>query len=96
MMKVSGYHTDNEESIGKDEMNIKYEENKAKNLRLRPIELGVEGATASKYVEDEAKSENFYEVDVLTQLRANVQQIEDLQFRLNFLMSEIRTLIKKA
>lgn len=47
---------------------------------------------------DEAREESMnsvYEVDVLTQFKANLAQLEDLQLRLKFVMSEVAGLLKK-
>lgn len=36
-----------------------------------------------------------YEIDVLSQFKANMAQLEDLQMRLKFVLNEVSTLIKK-
>lgn len=36
-----------------------------------------------------------YEIDVLSQFKANMAQLEDLQMRLKFVMNEVSGLLKK-
>ena len=38
---------------------------------------------------------NYHELDPLSQLKANVNQLEALHFRLNFMVREVRSLIRK-
>ena len=38
---------------------------------------------------------NYHEVDALSQLKANISQLEDLQFRLSFMMKEVKPLIRR-
>lgn len=38
---------------------------------------------------------DYHQIDALSQLKANVEKINDLHFRLNYLMSEIQSLVKK-
>lgn len=40
--------------------------------------------------------ERGYEVDVLSQFRANLQQVEDLNLRLRFMLNEVSSLITKS
>jgi hypothetical protein len=39
--------------------------------------------------------QSFYEKDVLSQFRANLNQLEDLNSRLHFMMNEVAGLVKK-
>ncbi|OFZ16004.1 MAG: hypothetical protein A2Z20_03335 [Bdellovibrionales bacterium RBG_16_40_8] len=41
-------------------------------------------------------SERKYDTDVLSQFRANLQQVEDLNSRLRFMVSEVSGLIKRT
>jgi hypothetical protein len=43
----------------------------------------------------EESSELSYEVDVLSQFKANMAQLEDLQMRLKFVMNEVSVLMRK-
>ncbi len=42
-----------------------------------------------------AIEKNYHELDPLSQLKANISQLEDLHFRLNFMVREIKSLIRK-
>ena len=55
-----------------------------------------EGALAPAYSDfDDKPIDNYREIDVLSQLKANVTQLENLHFKLNYLISEIRGVVKK-
>ena len=43
-----------------------------------------------------ASTELGYEVDVLSQFKANLQQVEDLNLRLRFVLNEVNGLIKRS
>lgn len=47
------------------------------------------------YSEVEIVGQKTYEKDILSQFRANLNQLEDLQGRLRFVMSEVAEVIKK-
>ncbi|MCB9026059.1 MAG: hypothetical protein H6625_07070 [Bdellovibrionaceae bacterium] len=44
---------------------------------------------------NEEPYKDFHQLDALTQLKANVEKITDLQFRLNYMMGEVQSLVKK-
>lgn len=37
-----------------------------------------------------------YELDVLSQFKANIQQVEELNARLRFVLAEVQSLVKKS
>ena len=51
--------------------------------------------SSTSYSDQVGTPKNFHELDVIAQLNANIEQLDRLQFRLSFLVSEIRSVIKK-
>ncbi len=43
----------------------------------------------------EEENNTYYEVDVLSQFRANLNQLEELNSRLHFMMNEVAGLVKR-
>lgn len=75
-------------------------------MALNEISVANKTATAKKIEEKESTSlyeNNFvstalarnYDVDVLSQFRANLEQVEDLNHRLRFVLNEVQGLIIK-
>jgi len=64
-----------------------------KQSRLK--EKVVKPAVAPTYEYHEIPTQSVDRLDVLEQLKANVAQIEDLHGRLQFVMSEVQSLIKR-
>ncbi len=68
------------------------------NLQIVKEEIQKDGIQSprTEYTESRIdKADEYRELDVLSQLKANVAQIEFLQFKLGFLVSEINSCIKK-
>jgi hypothetical protein len=57
--------------------------------------LTVESSVNNIAVYYEELHKDYHQVDALSQLKANVNKLSDLQFKLNFMMNEISTLIRK-
>ncbi|MCB0391616.1 MAG: hypothetical protein KDD58_10000 [Bdellovibrionales bacterium] len=56
-------------------------------------EESLKDSASQTYYEESHK--DYHQIDALNQLKANVSKITDLQYRLNYMMSEIQSLVKK-
>jgi hypothetical protein len=62
--------------------------------------VNTQTATATKKMNSASvevlhQDESYYEIDVLSQFRANLNQLEELNSRLHFMMNEVAGLVKK-
>jgi hypothetical protein len=77
---------------------VKRTENTLSTINLKPVanvEPAVRPAVAERASYRELPGLRHETKDVLQQLHANIQMIEDLNGRLGFVMSEVRSLIRR-
>jgi hypothetical protein len=77
---------------------VKRTENTLNTINLKPVanaEPVVRPAVAERVSYRELPGLRHETKDVLQQLHANIQMIEDLSGRLSFVMSEVRSLIRR-
>ena len=70
-------------------MQVSVQEIKIQSVR----EDSFEDTLTTSYQQEPVK--DYHQVDALSQLKANVTKITELQFRLNYMMSELQTLVSK-
>ncbi len=69
--------------------------NENKNeIAVSAVATAVVSSTSSAHV-PQVREQNVSELDVIGQLRANLQQLEELNSRLGFMVSEVAGLVKR-
>jgi len=74
-----------------DEREKKMKAQTAETINVNTVNAA---SSAAEILRDE-KTQSFYEIDVLSQFRANLNQLEELNSRLHFMMNEVGGLVKK-
>jgi hypothetical protein len=64
-------------------------------MAINELTIATKVATAKKIERAPSVTPSYYDTDVLTQFRANLEQVEELTRKLRFVMGEVQQVVAK-